>query len=73
MNFMLVSHGPNHLRLASDAGHRFMFHVIRDGRDGLVAVEAVEWAFGRLPDNSSNLIADASRFASVCAEDFGLL
>ncbi len=73
MAFHLVSHGPKHLRLSCDAGHRFVFNVVTDGGARQICVGDVKWRLGQQPADSLQYLEHASTFALVCAMDFGLL
>ena len=72
MQFSLLRYGPKHLEVESDDHRKFLFAVQRNdcGQRDLVLVKAAHCETG--PGVSSLLMQEASRFASVCAEDFGL-
>jgi hypothetical protein len=70
---MLLSYGAGDLQIESDDGHRFVFRVVREQSSRKIAIDDVSWSSQRQPADISDVLAHASRFASACARDFGLM
>ncbi len=71
-SFTLTCVGSKRLEFESDEGHRFVFRIRADDRQGKLMVGEASWKDAMPPSDSPCLLTAATSFASVCAEDFGL-
>lgn len=71
-SFTLTCIGTKRLEIACDSGHRFVFDIVPEDRRAPLLIRGAHWKDQFQPPDSTEVLADASRFASVCAEDFGL-
>lgn len=72
MAFTLLSVSGTHLQIRSDDSHQFSFDIVKDDEGHRNIVCDPRWHHSAEPENGSEVLEQASRFASVCAEDFGL-
>ena len=74
MAFTLICYSAKHLELANDGDNaRFLFDVVRDaaGHLELILAEAPLRPGEHAPE-AMQVTQDAARFASACADAFGL-
>jgi hypothetical protein len=72
MSYVLHCYSADRVEIASDAGHRFAFHVVPAGRRRHVRIGQAHWRGGEQPSDSFRVLRGALRFAKLCAKDCGL-